>query len=78
MSLQEQKNFNFQQGNIPILWNYYDKVFAAMPVEPQTCLNVGSGIALEFEKYLHARRNGQIDCVDINPIDGYYISNGWG
>jgi len=68
MSFREPYDSRFQGGATPILWNYYDKVLAAMPKEPQTCLNVGSGIALEFEKYLHACRKGidQIDCMDMN------------
>jgi hypothetical protein len=74
--MSEQYDSRFQNGDVPILRDYYNKVLKAIPSVPQTCLNIGSGIAFEFEKYLYTHRKGidQIDCMDRNEPHGggYY------
>jgi 2-polyprenyl-3-methyl-5-hydroxy-6-metoxy-1,4-benzoquinol methylase len=64
--MQITNKINYQAGDVHIIHGYYKNVLSFMPKIPQECLNVGSGIAFEFEKYINEHRNfiDKIDCMD--------------
>ncbi len=62
----------YQQGNQHVLREFYDKIIKALPPRKLKSLNLGSGIAFEFEKRFRELRpnyGDEIDCVDIISLD---------